>query len=817
MTTDVTTPLELDLDLGPRRLRVVFLNGPRKGVVIEPNADPIRVGRTASSTVAIPDSSVSAQHAKIARLEGAFVLIDLESTNGTFLNGRRIDRVRLSDGDRIRFGGTVEVRVEFVEDESSTVILSRTTDMGSGRIQRRSGGRELTLPAEETILGRDETAGLRLDSPLVSRRHARLLAKGGTLVAEDLGSANGTFVDSEPARGQAVPVGGRVRVGPFVVEHIGPGLEGRPKVRLVDGRHRTTLEARAATVTAGERRLLDGVSVAFAPGSFTALIGPSGAGKSTLLGVLRGARRLASGQLLLGGSDVGGHPEAFESLVGHVPQEDIVHRELTVRESLVYTARLRLPPDTTEAERERRIDDVLAVLELTERADLPVHRLSGGQRKRVSIAAELLTQPDVLLLDEPASGLDPGLEESLMLLLRELSYQGTTVVIVTHTLDNVHLCDSVVLLAEGRLVFHGGPAQARAHFGLRHLVELYGKLKQKPSADWQALWATARPPTTPQPAEALAPLDVHRSGGLARSLRQAVVLTSRYLTVLTRDRRNLALLLLQAPLVAGLIGLSLQYGTSEIAYTKPRNTVLFLAALTAVWFGCSNAARELVKERTIYLRERRVGLRVAPYVASKVVVLAALALVQCIVLLGVLVPWYDVPGDRVRLLFALFAASGVGVLLGLLVSAHASTPDRAMSLLPILLIPQVLFTVPAVHMDMAGPSGVVARLMPTWWSYDLLRRVALAPDDALGDEALEKKLEAGGPALVSKKRVDRMLEDGYMLFQYRNAFETTWTASPPERLWPGAPLRADALTLLAFATAFAAGTLAAQKRLDRQE
>src|SRR5262249_14332607 len=124
------------------------------------------------------------------------------------------------------------------------------------------------------------------------------------------------------------------------------------------------------------------------------------------------------------------------------------------------------------------------------------------------------------------------------------------------------------------------------------------------------------------------------------AVRQWAVLTARYYRTLKRDARNAALLVAQAPLIAGLIGLSLLYGQSDIVYTKPKNTILFLLALTAVWFGCSNAAREIVKERAIYLRERMVNLRPLPYVFSKVVVLGGVAAIQCVLFLVILRTWF---------------------------------------------------------------------------------------------------------------------------------------------------------------------------------
>ena len=446
----------------------------------------------------------------------------------------------------------------------------------------------------------------------------------------------------------------------------------------------------------------------------------------------------------------------------------------------------------------------------------------------MSIATEMLTEPNVLFLDEPTSGLDPGLEESLMLLLRELSYKGKTVVLVTHTLDNIHLCDAVALLVEGRLAFYGPAREARAYFGIDQVAGLYGRLKERPAQQWRDEFARseAHRERVEEPLQALpaagdaatsAPRATARGAG---ALRQLGILTARYFETVIRDGRNALLLVGQAPLIAGLIGLSLLYGPSDVAYTKPKNTLLFLLALTAVWFGCSNAARELVKERAIYLRERMVNLRVAPYVSSKALVLGALAAVQCVLFLLILDGWFGIPGRPPLLLAAMLLASGVGILLGLALSATVGSADRAMTLLPIVLIPQVLFTIPAVQMDMKGPAGMVARAMPTWWAYDLLRRVALAPDESTDHDTVEARLKSGGPVLMTKRRLEAMLNDGYPMFQYRGAFEATWTASLPEALaerlparWGAArPALVDVLALVGFGAFLFAATVRLQRR-----
>jgi len=657
--------------------------------------------------------------------------------------------------------------------------------------------REEDVPDAGLVIGRGERAGLRLQSPIVSQAHARLVPDGDGLVLEDLGSANGTYVNGAAVRRHALHAGDRIVIGPFRLE-----LDGR-RLKLLDTRRRADVRAEGLVVEAGGRRVLDQVSLALTAGSFTAIVGPSGSGKSTLIKALSGARPADTGQVRINAVDLNAAGTTLAGTIGYVPQDDIVHGELTPAECLDYTARLRLPADTTSEERRRRIADVLATLELTERRDVPIQRLSGGQRKRVSIAVELLTEPDVLFLDEPTSGLDPGLEESLMLLLRELSFKGKTVVIVTHTLDHLALCDNLLVIVGGRLAFDGRPEQALRRFAIGHAAQLYARLKERSAAEWAAAFEEERgkgaAPPAPPPGPSRGWPERPRSTG---PLRQLSVLAARYLKTLTRDRRNATLLLAQAPIVAGLIGLSMLYGAGDLAYTKPKNTLLFLLALTAVWFGASNAARELVKERAIVARERMVGLRALPYVGSKLLVLSGLALLQCLGSLGILGLWFGLPGDRPALIGGMWLAATTGVLLGLAISAFARSTDRATTVLPILLIPQVLFTFPAVQLDMKGPAGLMAHAMPTWWSFDLLRRVALTPDERETDEAIDARLAAGRPALMTKARFERMVRDGFSMWNYRNVVELTWTASGPERAAAALgtrPIVLDAAALLVLA------------------
>src|SRR5581483_1874756 len=203
-----------------------------------------------------------------------------------------------------------------------------------------------------------------------------------------------------------------------------------------------------------------------------------------------GMRPAHEGNVLYNGVDYYHNLAAFNTQLGYVPQEDIVHRELTVERALYYAARLRLPGDFTREQIQWRIDEVLEDVEMTERRGLLVSKLSGGQRKRVSIALELLANPSVFFLDEPTSGLDPGLDRKMMSLLRRLADRGRTVILVTHATNNINACDYVCFLAQGgRLAYFGPPNEAKAFFAKTDFAEIYSTLeptKEQPDIPQQA-------------------------------------------------------------------------------------------------------------------------------------------------------------------------------------------------------------------------------------------------------------------------------------------------------------------------------------------
>ena len=684
----------------------------------------VSIGRADTCDIVIDAPGVSRLHAIIVEQGGAYTLRDQGSTNGIYVAGQRVTEAPLGVGELVRipdpYGNVVTLTVCPAGGAGQNPTNGATQSalmaaVPAGQLGPPDGARAIQVDPGRAALtvGRDPGNDVVIDLPLVSRWHARIERQGDAFLVRDLGSTNGAWVNGRRVRGaQPLTAGDELRIGPALLAFGGASLvqPARPSSVRIDAVDLVRYIGRD-----GRNVILDNVSLSVLPQEFVAIVGGSGAGKSTLLHALCGATPAQAGRVLFNGQDFYRDPGPYSAMVGYVPQDDILHRELPVGRALDYAARLRLPPDTTPEERERRIDAVLADVKMGPQRHQPINKLSGGQRKRISIAVELLAQPSVLFLDEPTSGLDPGLDKTMMSLLQLLCDKGQTIVLVTHATENIHLCGLVAFVAgRGRLVYYGPPADAPAFFGVPAFSDIYSFFDQSPdtveqqqglfhqSAHYQAnvldrrssLPASAPTAVTATPA---APLSKRQTR--AAATRQWRILTQRYAELLWRDRVNLGLLLAQAPVVALLLTLV----TPTDTYTPPQfgstQQVLFMLTLAAIWFGTINAAREIVKERPVYLRERMVNLRVWPYVLSKFSVLAALSVVQALALLTIVsIKTNQMPSQGIlfptflEMYVSLILTSLAGVAGGLLVSSMVSSADRAMSIVPVVLIAQVIFS-----------------------------------------------------------------------------------------------------------------------------
>lgn len=450
-----------------------------------------RIGRDPLSDIVIDDTRVSWHHAVLRPDGDHWTLADEHSTNGTYTDGRRVQEWGVGPGSVIRVGSpddgpylVLSGRPPPAAERPSAVSMPGVT----GTFREPTSVRP--MPARTVRIGRAADNDLVVDDLVVSRRHAELraLPDGGHEIV-DLGSHNGTYLNGLPVTRAPLDPGDIVGIG-----HSDFCLVGDQLQEYVDtGQVSLDVQDLTVAVDRGRKVLLDHVSFPVGEKCLLAVVGPSGAGKSTLLGALTGQRPADHGTVVYDGRDLYRDYAELRQRIGLVPQDDILHAQLTVRSALVYAAELRFPQDTAKAERRERVEEVIRELGLEQRAGQPVHTLSGGQRKRVSVALELLTKPSLLFLDEPTSGLDPGMDRSVMHMLRGLADDGRTVIVVTHSVLSLDVCDRLLVLAPGgRVAYYGPPEDALAFFGFEQWPEAFEAFERDQERDWAGSTATRR-------------------------------------------------------------------------------------------------------------------------------------------------------------------------------------------------------------------------------------------------------------------------------------------------------------------------------------
>ena len=481
----------------------------------------------------------------------------------------------------------------------------------------------------------------------------------------------------------------------------------------------------------GARQILQELSLTVKPGELVAIAGGSGAGKTTLLEILAGQQPPSAGEVRHDGV-VRGARVSGDAGIGYVPQDDIIHLEMPLRRTLRYAARLRLPAGTSAAEADRVVEETINDLDLADRAEVPVRALSGGQRKRASIAVELLTRPRLFFLDEPTSGLDPSTAADVMRLLRGLSERGVTVVLTTHEPAGIDKCDRVVFLArDGHLAFTGSPTEARRYFGVQDLAEVYERLADEATPQiWAERFSDSRGTTETEPGIALPPIPATRVGvKRTGAVRQWWLLTRRNLDVLFRNRLTLAILLGSPVLVTAMMATLFNRGAFDLgdaAGVGPAQ-IVFWIAFDGFFFGLTYGLLQIVGEMAVFRRERLAGLSVGAYVASKVTTLLPVLAIVSAVLLGVLRALGRLPavGWHVyALLFVTIVIEAMSALaLGLLASAAVSNAAQAALALPMLCFPQVLFGGAIVPVDgMATPGRLISYGLSNRHAFEALGR-----------------------------------------------------------------------------------------------
>ncbi|MEM9131625.1 MAG: ATP-binding cassette domain-containing protein [Actinomycetota bacterium] len=752
-------------------------------------------GRGRYADVEVEGSVVSRKHAQVHRGPDGWFVTDLGSSNGLFdATGARTEFLALPAGTT-RFtlgppdvGPGIEVTIPPDMAAPPTVRVNRSAE---GRSWPPAPPHATIAPPRRPEAEAVPFAGPR--APGTPPPDAGASASGATLPTSppDAGAAaSGATLSTSPPDAGATASGATLSTSPPDAGATASGAveagaaaaqasatpaapppapaAAAPLTANPNGGVAVRAEAVTVVVNGGDLTILQPTSLSLPAGSMTAIVGPSGCGKSTLANLLSGRGEPTGGAVHIDGRPM---TPAVRTGIGVVPQYDAVHERLTVRRALRAAARLRLPPDTPREDVDEAVESTAAVLDLDDRLDTRVAKLSGGQKKRVSVGYELVSEPTMMVLDEPTSGLDPGLEAELIAELRALADRGTTTVVVTHSPEAAMEADLVIVLAPGgHLTFVGPPDDVLPNFGVDDWSDVFSRLTGETAIQWARHFVDTpqyrqwvmQPPVVSAPPSVSAFAGVAGSGvagaavaagGVAAEVpkrsrgRDLAVMTGRYTRSLVADWRSLLLLSVQAPILGLLFAAVLSkqvFATPLVPRTNAREFVL-AAVLAMVWIGASNSVREIVKERRTFLRERAVGVSATSLVASRWLVLSVITVLQAVVLYYTATSRQQVPltdgvllsdglgGGPVEMMlaFALVGLASVG--LGLLLSSVVSDVTRAMAVLPVLLIPVVLFS--GLLIPVTGEVGVeqLSWVNPVQWGSSAAAVVA----DVLANEGCD--------------------------------------------------------------------------------
>ncbi|TRV74480.1 FHA domain-containing protein [Streptomyces sp. 130] len=758
------------------------------------------LGRDPQGDMTIDDARVSWRHATIAWNGRSWFIEDHGSTNGTYVHGQRIHQMEIAAGSTVNLGNATDgPRLTLsAADVYSGRAAGPVQPQQTPPHQPQQGGPGWQQPApqqsapqqpvpqqqgwpqpapqqphmprqggapappgpgagpagaapvygdrspttfHQLALGRVMRIGRALENDLVvsdlqvSRHHAEFHATpDGRFEIRDLGSHNGTYVNGQP-----LSKSGSALIGPNDIVGVGHStfrLVGDRLEEFVDTGD-VSFAARHLTVTVdGGKQILKDVSFGVPEKSLIGVIGPSGSGKSTLLKALTGYRPANQGDVLYDNRNLYKQFAELRQRIGLVPQDDILHKELTVTRALKYAAKLRFPADTTEAERQARIHEVLTELKLDVHKDKKVTSLSGGQRKRVSVALELLTKPSLIFLDEPTSGLDPGMDRDVMQLLRGLADDGRTVLVVTHSVAELAICDKLLVMAPGGAVaYFGPPDEALNFFGYTTWADVFSAFENYRDYDWAGRWrgsqhyqmyaadidAAAVQSVHMPPPQQMRPPKPQGWGT------QLWTLMRRYLSVIGSDKGFMGLMVI-LPAVLGIVSVVIpsDYG---LAPPKPPHkfngdagTIMLILTIGMCFSGAANSVRELIKERVIYERERATGLSRSAYLMSKVIVLGLITALQGVIICGIGFATRDLPEEgllmppAVELCLTVIALGFTSMMFGLVISSLVKTAEKTMPLLVMFAIVQVVFT--GILFQVYGSPGLeqFAWLMPSRWA-----------------------------------------------------------------------------------------------------
>lgn len=659
-------------------------------VELKGNNSTTTLGRNSDNDIVINSSIISANHAYFKVVGGTCVLYDNNSKNGIYVNGEKIKSCTLTSGDILKI------------DNGSRPLKSGVTIIYSFKTESvEENWMEFPVHIDREIsIGRDSRNDIRLDHSAISRNHAVFFHKEGLYYIKDVNSTNGIYLNgSKISSVQQVKTNDVIYIGDTKFIFNGKALLYNYYIKgfRVDAvALKKEVSLRGAFLKRQKKSILNDISININSGELVAVIGASGSGKTTLIKSLSGLSRPEEGTVLVNGDNLYDNCEIYRNILGYVPQNDALYENLTIGEMLKYSAKLRISA-LSNSEIKDELVEVLKDVQLEGMENSFIKDLSGGQKKRVSIAVELLGRPKLLYLDEPTSGLDPETEMNINMLLKKLSYDGKTVIFTTHSTSCIDVCSKIAVLGpRGRLCFFGSPAQALSFFEVDDYYKIYSLISSD-TEYWEVKLAQSgyygaqKPFIGRKTSNSLKP-----SISIGNLFRQLGVLTQRYFVLGLRDRIRMLLLLLQAPIIAFLLGI-ISDGKSFKVHEEASSIILIIAC-ALVWMGLLNSFQEVSKETGVYYRERNANLSNIAYVFSKVIVLSAFSLLQSILFVGTLsrvmaIPVYSLIGSiKVELFVTVFLTGVVSSLCGLFISAAVRNNDQAVGVVPVVMVFQIIFS-----------------------------------------------------------------------------------------------------------------------------
>lgn len=579
--------------------------------------------------------------------------------------------------------------------------------------------KQFSLQIGGTTIGSGGYNDIILPPAGVSKHHATIHASRNRISIHDEYSTNGVYVN-----GSKIPASQEV-----LLRNLDVILIGNSKIILYNGKLIYQIYQRGVRLDAIDivrrvrikfkvREISSHVNMSINPSEFVAFVGGSGAGKSTFMKCISGVDKPTSGTVLLNGENLHENYESLKYNIGYVPQDDIVFSNLTLHDMLVYAAKLRMPDNTTKKERDNRIKEVLQIVSLSDFENSYIRQLSGGQRKRASIAVELIADPSLFFLDEPTSGLDPGTERSIMQTLQNMSRMGKTIILVTHNTLNLHLCDKVAFFGNGgKLCFYGTPQQALDFYGVDDFVDIYTLLNENLDEWYEKFQSIYQTPS-------ISDVTIKQSNKIINKkksfIKQLINLIRRYIKLISNDFQQLLLLFAQAPVVAVLLALV----TTDDLYTNYDDTkaIMFSIGCASIWLGLLNSVQEICKEKVILQKEHMADLKLSAYLLSKFIVQGMLAFIQSTVMIiifqemvgqsenNILIDsFWDI--QLICFLSILSAAT-----LGLFISSLVKNSNLAMSIIPLILVPQLLFS--GMLFKLEGVADFISNFVLCRWTVE---------------------------------------------------------------------------------------------------